>query len=109
MMDDPHNVAREHQHELIPHVLPDYVHRRYPHKLVSSQSEWDELDTVVRFICELRQVEKISFVGWSTGTPRAGGYAALHPERVDKLVMFGIAPFFDSEFPLRKFQKTALL
>jgi pimeloyl-ACP methyl ester carboxylesterase len=99
MMDDPHNVAKEYQKELTPHVLNREVIPRYPYKLVSSQTEWDELETVVNFICELRQVDKISFVGWSTGTPRSGGYAALHPDRVDKIVMFGIAPFFDSEDP----------
>ena len=99
MMDDPCNVAQENQKELIPHILSDYVKPRYPYKLVSSQTEWDELDTIVNYICELRQVDKISFVGWSTGTPRSGGYAALHPDRVDKMVMFGIAPFFDSETP----------
>ena len=99
MMDDPVNVDRDYQMELIPHILPDYSAPRYPFKLVSSQTEWDEIDTVVNFICELRQVEKISFVGWSTGTPRSGGYSVLHPQRVDKMVMFGIAPFFDSEVP----------
>lgn len=103
MMDDPNNVAKEHQQELIPHILSEYTSPRYPFKLVSSQTEWDELDTVVEFICHLRGVEKISFIGWSTGTPRAGGYAAMHPERVDKLVMFGIAPFFESEVPPKDF------
>jgi pimeloyl-ACP methyl ester carboxylesterase len=38
-------------------------------------------------------------VGWSTGAPRAGGFAALHPEQVDKLVLFGPAPWFSSEDP----------
>ena len=99
MMDDPNNVASEHQNQLIPHLLPDYSSPRYPFKLVTSDTEWAELETVVNFICDLRKVDKISLVGWSTGTPRAGGYAAIHPERVDKLVMFGIAPFFDTENP----------
>ncbi len=99
LMDDPCNVDKEFQHELIPHVLPGPAAPPYPYKLVSSRSEWDELETVVEYICKLRNVERISFLGWSTGTPRAGGYAALHPERVDKLVMFGIAPFFTPDEP----------
>jgi pimeloyl-ACP methyl ester carboxylesterase len=99
LMDDPCNVESEFQHELIPHVLPAPATPRYAHKLVSSRTEWDELETVVEYICKLRNVERISFLGWSTGTPRAGGYAALHPERVDKLVMFGIAPFFQPDTP----------
>jgi pimeloyl-ACP methyl ester carboxylesterase len=99
LMDDPCNVDQEFQHELIPQVLPAPAAPRYAHKLVSSRTEWDELETVVEYICKLRNVERISFLGWSTGTPRAGGYAALHPERVDKLVMFGIAPFFQPDTP----------
>lgn len=99
LMDDPCNVDKEFQHELVPHILPSPAAPRYPYKLVSSRSEWDELETVVDYICKLRGVERISFLGWSTGTPRAGGYAALHPERVDKIVMFGPAPYFEAEAP----------
>jgi len=100
LMDDPCNVDREFQPELIPHVLKDLQAPRYPFKLVSSRSEWDELETVVQHIMALRKVDKVSFVGWSTGAPRAGGYAALHPERVDKLVLFGPSPYFpEDELP----------
>jgi len=94
LMDDPCNVDRAFQPELIPHVLKDFQPPRYRYKLVSSASEWDELDTLVTWIMALRKVDKVSFVGWSTGAPRAGGYAALKPERVEKLVLFGPAPFF---------------
>ncbi len=99
LMDDPCNVDREFQVELIPHVLNAPTPPRYPYKLVSSRSEWDELATVVDFVRKLRGVERVSFVGWSTGTPRAGGFAALHPELVDKFVMFGPSPYFASEEP----------
>ena len=99
LMDDPCNVDQEFQAELVPHVLAAAAPPRYPFKLVSSRSEWDELATVVDFIRNLRNVERVSFVGWSTGTPRAGGFAALHPERVDKLVLFGPSPYFANEAP----------
>ena len=99
LMDDPCNVDREFQPELIPHVLNAPAPPRYPFKLVSSRSEWDELATVVDFIRTQRNVARVSFVGWSTGTPRAGGFAAMHPELVDKLVMFGPSPYFPSEEP----------
>jgi pimeloyl-ACP methyl ester carboxylesterase len=72
---------------------------RYPWKLVSSRTEWDELETVVSHIRKLRGVERVSLVGWSTGAPRAGGFAALHPEQVDKLVLFGPAPWFPNDEP----------
>lgn len=94
LMDDPCNVDREFQPELIPHVLKDFAPPRYPYKLVSSQTEWDELETVIGWIRKARGVDKVSLVGWSTGAPRAGGFAALHPEQVDKLVLFGPAPYF---------------
>jgi pimeloyl-ACP methyl ester carboxylesterase len=99
LMDDPCNVDREFQPQLIPHVLHELTPPRYPYKLVSSRSEWDELETVVRYVKALRRVKKVSLVGWSTGAPRAGGFAALHPEEVDKLVLYGPAAFFPSDEP----------
>lgn len=97
LMDDPCNVDREFQPQLMPHVLKDFALPRYPYKLVSSRSEWDELETAVRYVKALRKVGRVSLVGWSTGAPRAGGFAALHPEEVDKLVLFGPAAFFASD------------
>lgn len=99
LMDDPCNVDRQFQPELIPHVLEDFAPPRYPHKLVSSRSEWDELETVIAYVRALRKIDKVSLVGWSTGAPRAGGFAALHPAEVDKLVLFGPAPYFPREEP----------
>jgi pimeloyl-ACP methyl ester carboxylesterase len=99
LMDDPCNVDAEFQPLLIPHVLKARAEPRYPYKLVSSVSEWDELETVIDYIKALRNVERVSLVGWSTGAPRAGGFAALHPESVDRLVLFGPAPFFPSDGP----------
>src|SRR5262249_13883629 len=39
----------------------------------------------------LRHVDKISLIGWSLGGPRAGGYAAQHPEKIHKLVLLAPA------------------
>lgn len=99
MMDDPCNVDPEFQHLLIPHVLKEPCAPRYPFKLVSSRTEFDEIESVVRFITELRGVDRISLFGWSTGVPRSGGFAAMHPEKVDKLVLVAPAPFFPSDTP----------
>ncbi len=99
LMDDPSNVASEFQPLLVPHILKELSPPRYPYKLVSSRTEWDELETVIRHIRMLRGVERISLIGWSTGAPRAGGFAALHPEQVDKLVLFGPAPWFPNDSP----------
>jgi pimeloyl-ACP methyl ester carboxylesterase len=99
MMDDPCNVASADQAQLIPRILKDACAPRYPFKLVSSQTEWDEVESVVNFITDLRQVDKVSLVGWSTGAPRAGGFAARHPSKVDKLVLLAPSPFFLSDTP----------
>jgi pimeloyl-ACP methyl ester carboxylesterase len=99
LMDDPCNVDSEFQPQLVPHVLQAAAPPRYPFKLVSSQSEWDELATIVDFVRRLRNVQRVSFVGWSTGTPRAGGFAARNPALVDKLVMFGPSSYFASDAP----------
>jgi pimeloyl-ACP methyl ester carboxylesterase len=103
MMDDPCNVDPAHQHHLIPHVLKEVTKPRYLFKLVSSRTEHDEVETVVKFIMNLRKVERISMIGWSTGTPRAGGFAAMHPDKVDKLVLYGPAPYFPSDTPPNPF------
>ena len=79
-MDDPCNVVAEQQKILIPHVLKAPCAPRYPHKMVSSQSEWDEIESAVKYILQLRGVKKVSLVGWSTGTPRIGGFAAKYSE-----------------------------
>jgi pimeloyl-ACP methyl ester carboxylesterase len=99
MMDDPCNVDAAFQDQLIPKVLKARTPPRYPFKLISSRTEWDEIETAVDYILALRGAEKLSLVGWSTGTPRAGGYAALHPEKVDRMVLLAPAPFFPSDTP----------
>lgn len=93
MMDDPCNVVPSMQGALVPQVLKEPAAPRYPYQLLTSDVEWDEIDAVVRHIRELRQVDRVSLVGWSIGAPRVGGYAARHPEHIDKLVFLGPAPF----------------
>ena len=92
-MDDPCNVVASQQKLLIPHVLKEPCAPRYPYKMVHSQSEWDEIESAVNYILQLRGVKKLSMVGWSTGTPRIGGFAAKYPEKVDRIVFFAPAPF----------------
>ncbi|HEX5419607.1 MAG TPA: alpha/beta fold hydrolase [Gammaproteobacteria bacterium] len=65
----------------------------YQQRLTTIASDWDDLDAVVEYIRGLRGVERVSMIGWSLGGPRAGGYAARHPEKVEKLVL--LAPAYD--------------
>jgi len=59
------------------------------------QSDWDDISAALAYIRTLRGVQKVSLFGWSLGGPRAGGYAALHPEEVDKLVL--LAPAYQRD------------
>ena len=97
MMDDPCNLAADDQALVTPRPLAGPCTPAYPHGLTTVQSDWDEIDTVVDYIRALRGVDKVSLVGWSAGGRRTGGYAARHPEKVDKLVLF--APGYGQDGP----------
>jgi pimeloyl-ACP methyl ester carboxylesterase len=87
LMDDPRNLPPDQQHELIPGTLKDVTQPSHPFKLVTSDSETDDIHRVVETICALRGVERVSLLGWSGGGIRTGTYAHRHPERVDRLVI----------------------
>jgi pimeloyl-ACP methyl ester carboxylesterase len=97
-MDDPCNASDAQQKLLlIPNPLAVVCPHSYAFRLTTSQSDWDEIDTVVEYIRELRHVNKVSLVGWSLGGPRAGGYAARHADKVKRLLLY--APFYDRNEP----------
>ena len=97
MMDDPCNLSQEDQARLTPNPLSGPCDPSYPYGSTTVQSDWDEIDTVVDYIRELRGVDRISLVGWSAGGRRTGGYAARHPAKVDKLFLF--APGYSPDGP----------
>ncbi len=91
MMDDPCNYSTaEQQQYLIPKQLAKPCAPSYPFQLTTIQSDWDDIDRVVDYLRRVRNVEKVSLVGYSRGGARAGGYTAKHPGKVDKL--FLLAP-----------------
>jgi pimeloyl-ACP methyl ester carboxylesterase len=93
-MDDPcNNATSDQQSSLIPKPLAQPCSPSYPFHLTTSQSDWDEIDTVVEYIRQRRGVDKVNLIGWSLGGPRMGGYAARHPEKVDKLLLY--APLYN--------------
>jgi len=65
-------------------------------QLTTIATDWDDLDAVVDYILELRDVPRVSLVGWSQGGPRAGGYASRNPDKVAKLVLLAPAYSRDS-------------
>ena len=60
-------------------------------------SDWNDIGAVVDYVRALRRVDKVSLLAWSLGGPRAGGYAAQHPEKVHKLVL--LAPAYNRAAP----------
>jgi pimeloyl-ACP methyl ester carboxylesterase len=90
-MNDPCNLSNEQQKQFIPTLIPAPCRPTYPGNLTTIASDWNDIDAVVDHIRKLRNVQKVSLVAWSLGGPRAGGYAAQHPEKVNRLVLLAPA------------------
>ncbi len=88
MMDDPANVSADCQDVIIPGQLKAPCPPNYPFQSHTIRSDWAEIDSVVDHLRRLHRVRKVSLIGWSAGGPRTGGYAALHPDKVDRLFLF---------------------
>ena len=88
-MNDPCNLAKERQLGFVASPCG----ASYPHTLTSIASDWNDIDAAVTYIRALRHVDRVSLVAWSRGGPRAGGYAAQHPDKVRRLVV--LAPAYD--------------
>jgi pimeloyl-ACP methyl ester carboxylesterase len=96
VMDDPCNTSADNQARyLVPSPLPTPCRPSYPHPFGSFATDWDEIDTVVEFIHSLRgdRPLKINLVGWSRGGIRVIGYAALHPEKVERVLAYAPTRF----------------
>jgi len=93
-MEDPSNVNPAlHTTLLKPNPLDGQRTPSYSYQLNNSQSDWDELNTVVEYILNLRGVDpRISFIGWSAASFVMGPYAAYHQDAVRDL--FLLAPIF---------------
>jgi pimeloyl-ACP methyl ester carboxylesterase len=88
-MADPCNLAGDRQVPFVAAPCPP----SYPHQLTTIASDWNDIGAVVDYIRALRHVDRVSLVAWSLGGPRAGGFAAQHPDRVDRLVL--LAPAYN--------------
>lgn len=92
-MNDPCNLSADQQKQFIPSLIKEPCAARYPGQLTTIASDWHDIDSVVEYIRKLRNVPKVSLVAWSLGGPRAGGYAAQHPDKVSRLVL--LAPAYN--------------
>jgi pimeloyl-ACP methyl ester carboxylesterase len=94
-MNDPCNLSREQQAGFIPGLLAAPCSPSYSRQLTTIASDWNDIGAVVDHIRRIRRVDKVSLLAWSLGGPRAAGYAAQHPEKVDKLVL--LAPGYNRD------------
>jgi pimeloyl-ACP methyl ester carboxylesterase len=90
-MNDPCNLSADQQKQFVPALIKEPCAATYPGQLTTIGSDWNDIDGVVEYIRKLRNVQKVSLVAWSLGGPRAGGYAAQHPDKVNRLVLLAPA------------------
>src|SRR5262245_51672995 len=90
-MNDPCNLSQEQQKTFPPGFLSAPCAPSYSRNVTTIASDWNDIDAVVDYIRAMRHVDRVSLVGWSLGGPRAGGYAARHAEKVQKLVLLAPA------------------
>ena len=93
VMNDPCNLSEEEQSDLVPVFLKAPCEASYPYAATTLASDWHDITQVVDYIRELRNVDRVSLVGWSMGGPRAAGYAARNPEKIDRIVL--LAPAYN--------------
>jgi pimeloyl-ACP methyl ester carboxylesterase len=92
-MNDPCNLSAAQQALFIPALIPAPCMPSYPHQMTTIASDWNDIGAVVDYVRTLRCVDKLNLIGWSLGGPRAGGYAAQHPDKVQALVL--LAPAYN--------------
>ena len=92
-MNDPCNLAKDRQAGFASTACPTTPQ----HSLTTIASDWDDINSAVDYIRALRHVDKVSLIAWSQGGPRAGGYTAQHPEKVNRLVL--LAPAYNRNTP----------
>lgn len=90
-MNDPCNLSESQQEDLVPRTIPATCAPSYGLATTTIESDWNDLDGVVEYIRELRNVERVHLAAWSLGGPRAGGYALRHPDQVESLILLSPA------------------
>jgi pimeloyl-ACP methyl ester carboxylesterase len=96
-MNDPCNLSKDAQLTFVPALLSAPCEGTLKGPITTIGSDWNDIGAVVDHILALRHVQKVNLVAWSQGGPRAGGYAAQHPEKVNKMVL--LAPAYGRTGP----------
>ncbi|MEO5959835.1 MAG: alpha/beta fold hydrolase [Opitutaceae bacterium] len=90
-MNDPANLTPAQQAQFIPGLLAAPAAPSFQGGATTIASDWNDIAAVVAYLRSLRRVDRVSLVGWSQGGPRAGGYAAQHPEQIERLLLLAPA------------------
>jgi len=96
-MNDPCNLTPQQQAALVPSLITAPCQPSYPKTITTIADDWEDIDAVVNYLRALRHVDKVSTIAWSQGGPRSGGYAAQHPEKINRQVM--LAPAYNPQGP----------
>lgn len=97
VMNDPCNLSRAQQIAFVPSLLSGPCPPSHPNQATTIASDWNDIGAVVDYLRALRHADRVSMVAWSLGGPRAGGYAAQHPDQVQRLVL--LAPAYNRAAP----------
>ena len=62
-------------------------------------SDWNDVSAAVDYVLNLRHGTKLNLVGWSQGGPRSAGWAAQHPDKVNRMVLLAPAYFNGASRP----------
>jgi len=90
-MNDPCNFSAAQQEDFVPSLMPETCPPSYAFAATTIESDWHDIDAAVEYIRDLRGVERVHLVAWSLGGPRAGGYAARHPEKIETVTLLSPA------------------
>jgi len=63
------------------------------------ESDWNDVGAAVDYVLNLRHGTKLNLVAWSQGGPRAAGWAAQHPDKVNRMVLLAPAYFNGASRP----------
>lgn len=94
VMNDRCNLGTEQQRQLFGNSCT----ASYPFAATTMASDWHDINAVVEYLLDLRNVRRVHLIGWSQGGPRTLGYAALYPGKVENVVV--LAPAYSRELPV---------
>jgi len=89
-MTDPCNVSPTNQQKLTPNPIPEGGVPCDPSFYFVNntiESERDEINSVIEFIKDLRDVQRVNLIGWSGGGIRTGTYTSINQDNVEKLII----------------------